>query len=80
MANGKAIIVSDKCGCAADLVINGVNGYVFKAGDIQNLAAVLKKVNEHRNTVVSMKQESKRIIGNFTVEKVAETIERIVNK
>jgi len=80
MANGKAVIVSDKCGCAEDLVVNGTNGYIFNAGDINQLIKVLKNIDEHRDTIEAMKQESKRIIANFTMEKVAETIERIVNK
>ncbi|MGN6194472.1 MAG: glycosyltransferase family 4 protein [Ginsengibacter sp.] len=80
MANGKAIIVSEKCGCAADLVMDGINGHIFKAGDINNLIKVLKNMDEDRVSVQAMKQESKRIIGEFTIEKVAETIERVVNK
>ena len=80
MANGKAVIVSDRCGCAADLVDDGENGYIFKAGDISNLREILKKITEHQERIGSMKQESKRIIGNFTIEKVAQTIERVVNK
>jgi glycosyltransferase involved in cell wall biosynthesis len=80
MANGNAVIVSDKCGCAEDLIKNGINGYIFKAGDVDNLIKVLKNMNEHRDAISIMKQESKRIIGGFTFEKVAETIERVVNK
>jgi len=80
MANGKAVIVSDKCGCAPDLVADGENGYVFKAGDIHNLVKVLKKLSEHPGTVASMKEESKKIISNFNIEKVAQTIETVVNK
>jgi glycosyltransferase involved in cell wall biosynthesis len=80
MANGKAVIVSDKCGCAADLVMNGINGYIFRAGDLNDLTKVLKRMNEHRDSIEAMKKESKIIIGGFTIEKVAETIERVVNK
>jgi len=80
MANGKAVIVSDKCGCAADLIMDAINGYIFKAGDINDLIKVLKNMNENRDTIPVMKQESKRIIRGFTIEKVAETIERVVNK
>jgi glycosyltransferase involved in cell wall biosynthesis len=80
MANGNAVIVSDKCGCAEDLLVNGINGYIFKAGDIDNLIRVLKYMDEHKDTIQAMKQESKRIIGGFAIEKVAETIERVVNK
>jgi UDP-N-acetylglucosamine:LPS N-acetylglucosamine transferase len=60
--------------------MNGMNGYIFKAGDVDNLIKVLKNMNEHRDAISIMKQESKRIIGGFAFEKVAETIERVVNK
>lgn len=41
---GRTIIVSDQVGCAPDLVRSGENGYVFKAGDIDDLATCLNKV------------------------------------
>ena len=37
MACSRAVIVSDKCGGAVDLVNDGVNGYIFRGGDIQDL-------------------------------------------
>ena len=80
MANGKAVIVSDKCGCAANLVMDRVNGYVFEAGNLDNLIKVLKRMNEGRDSTELMKQESKKIIRNFTIEKLAEVIESVVNK
>ncbi len=42
MAAGKPVIVSDKCGCAADLVIPGINGFIFEAGKQSSLAAGLQ--------------------------------------
>ena len=62
------------------MVLDGINGYIFKAGDINHLIRVLKKIDEHRNTIPVMKQESKKMIRGFTIERVAETIERVVNK
>jgi glycosyltransferase involved in cell wall biosynthesis len=37
MACGRPVIVSDKCGAADDMVINHENGFVFKAGDENDL-------------------------------------------
>jgi glycosyltransferase involved in cell wall biosynthesis len=78
MANGKAVIVSDHCGCAPDVIIDGANGYVFQSGNINNLVAIVKHMNEHLGDIESMKKESKRIIANFTMEIVAQAIEGIV--
>jgi glycosyltransferase involved in cell wall biosynthesis len=38
MACSKALLVSDKCGCAADLVQAGVNGYLFKSNDEEDIS------------------------------------------
>jgi glycosyltransferase involved in cell wall biosynthesis len=37
MACGRPVIVSDKCGAAADMVKNNENGFIFKAGDENDL-------------------------------------------
>jgi glycosyltransferase involved in cell wall biosynthesis len=37
MACGRAVIASDKCGCSSDLIVNGVNGYVFENGNLESL-------------------------------------------
>lgn len=41
LACGKAVIVSDKCGCAADIATDGAAGKIFKCGDIGELTRVL---------------------------------------
>ena len=37
-------IVSDEVGCGSDLIEQGINGEIFKTGDIENLALKIKKV------------------------------------
>jgi 1,2-diacylglycerol 3-alpha-glucosyltransferase len=44
MAAGLPVLVSGRCGCAADLVQDGVNGWVFDPFDIDMLAALMMKV------------------------------------
>ncbi len=44
MACGLPVLVSDEVGCAADLVQDGENGYVFPARDIAALEQALKAV------------------------------------
>jgi glycosyltransferase involved in cell wall biosynthesis len=38
MACSKAVLVSDRCGCAADLVKDGENGYIFQSGNPDSLS------------------------------------------
>ena len=44
MACGRPVIVSNKCGAAADMVKNNENGFVFKAGDENDLYACMEKM------------------------------------
>ncbi len=43
LASGIPVLVSDRCGCAADLVVDGVNGFVFKSNDLYSLHRCMKK-------------------------------------
>lgn len=80
MANGKAIIVSDKCGCAADLIRPGENGFIFKSGDERELSKILETLICDRALVKQMQDCSKMIIQDYTLNHVAEAIEYIINK
>jgi glycosyltransferase involved in cell wall biosynthesis len=43
MASGLPVLVSNRCGCAPDLVEDGVNGFTFAPYDIAGLASLLTK-------------------------------------
>lgn len=79
MANGKPVVVSDKCGCARDLVRDSENGYIFKSGDIDDLKNKLIRI-QNRSDIKEMKVASKKIIQNFSLEKVSKMIEDEVLK
>lgn len=42
MASGTPVIVSDACGCASTLVVDGASGWVFPAGNATALASALE--------------------------------------
>jgi glycosyltransferase involved in cell wall biosynthesis len=44
MACGRPVIVSDKCGAAADMVKNNENGFVFMAGDENDLYNCMENI------------------------------------
>ena len=44
MACGRPVIASDKCGAAADMIKENVNGFVFKAGDENDLYKCMGKM------------------------------------
>ncbi|WP_412467645.1 glycosyltransferase family 4 protein [Pedobacter sp. KLB.chiD] len=81
MAAGKAILVSDKVGCAADLVNPGVNGAVFKSGDLTDLKQNLKILTENKTKLTQMGLASQKIIQDWSFEnQVNAIVDAIQNK
>ncbi len=74
MACKKPVLVSDKTGCAVDLVKDGLNGYVFKAGNINDL---VEKIKLFENNLQSLGNESFRLIKKWSFEEIAKTIEKV---
>jgi glycosyltransferase involved in cell wall biosynthesis len=68
MICGLAVIVTEACGCADDLV-NG-NGYVVKTNSENDLQSALEAIINHTE-LATLKSKSKEIIKDFSVEKVA---------
>jgi len=75
MANGKSVIVSDKCGCAQNLVVQGVNGFVFESQNAIELKQYLIKMVELNTNDNKMGAASLEIIKDYTFEKIAKAIE-----
>lgn len=79
MASGKAVIVSDKCGCAQDLVHNGENGFIFESGSENDL---LEKMNliENKGFAEKMGRISLKIIEDWNYNAVCLAIQHILNQ
>lgn len=75
MACGKPILLSDKVGCAADLVKPGVNGNIFKTGDIESLYTYLKELTISKEKLRKYGERSVDIIKDWNFIKIAEAIE-----
>jgi len=78
MACGRAILVSETCGCAPNLVKNNINGYVFKLTDQEDFICKIETLSNNNDLVKRMGVESSRIIDNWNYEKVGEAIEKTV--
>jgi glycosyltransferase involved in cell wall biosynthesis len=78
MACERAILVSDKTGCAEDLVKNGINGYVFSSGDIEDLAEKLSRMAEDKNKLMEMGSTSKKIIENWNFEAIVSATNKVI--
>lgn len=75
MACGKAILVSDKVGCAADLVQPGKNGLIFKNQNVTALTEALEQLIGSKQTLAEYGARSKQIIKSYNFEQIAQAIE-----
>jgi 1,2-diacylglycerol 3-alpha-glucosyltransferase len=74
MASGLPVLVSKACGCAPDLVREGVNGYTFDPYDVEGMARLLLKVTSQEIDCEAMGQASQQIIAEWGLERFAEQL------
>jgi glycosyltransferase involved in cell wall biosynthesis len=77
MACGRPVIVSDRCGCAQDLVKENVNGYIFEAESFYGLAQCMRKMIESTYRK-EMSEASYIKIKDFSYDSVCNSIEKIL--
>ena len=78
MAAGLPVIVSQACGCAEDLVLEGENGFSFPPGNGKLLQERMTYMATKREELSRMGKRSREIIAGFTFEKIASSIEEVV--
>jgi glycosyltransferase involved in cell wall biosynthesis len=74
MAAGLPVIISNRCGCAPDLVEEGRNGYTFDPYDLDALAGLLRKIAADDCDRAAMGQASREIIARWTPQTFAENL------
>jgi glycosyltransferase involved in cell wall biosynthesis len=72
MACGLPVVVSDRVGCARDLVLPGVTGEIVPVGDVGRLANVTVRLARAPGRRPRMGDAARRHIAAFDVEKAAE--------
>ncbi len=72
MASGLPVLVSERCGCAPDLVENGRNGYTFDPHDVDALARLMLKITSDACDRAAMGQASQDVIARWSPETFAE--------
>jgi 1,2-diacylglycerol 3-alpha-glucosyltransferase len=81
MASGLPILVSNRCGCAEDLVEDGGNGYLFDPGDDSRLTDAMLRVSESSQPVIdAMGRRSREIIARYSPEHWADEVARVVQE
>jgi glycosyltransferase involved in cell wall biosynthesis len=78
MASGLPVLVSSRCGCAADLVQEGVNGFTFDPRDIEQLAELMLRVSDCQFPISDFGAASRRIISAWGPEQFANGLRNAV--
>jgi 1,2-diacylglycerol 3-alpha-glucosyltransferase len=78
MAAGLPVLVSTACGCAPDLVQEGVNGFTFDPYDVAGLARLLVKMSSGEADLKAMGEASRLIIADWTPEVFAQNLFKAV--
>lgn len=78
MAAGLPVIVSDRSGCAPDLVSRGENGFIFDPHDEEALTARMLQMSSGCCDLAAMGEASKRIISRWTPETFARNLTKAV--
>ena len=79
MACGKPVIVSDKCGCARELVKKDVNGYIFKSGDMSDLVDKMQMMLD-KDKLQNMGTHSQDIISEFNYQSFSDALNECFNR
>lgn len=76
MACGLPVLVSDKVGCAVDLVEDGVNGYTFLSENQPDLEAKMKAVIAGPEQLTLMGEQSYQIIQQWSFKALCTGVEK----
>ena len=71
MAAGLPVLVSNRCGCALDLVKDGVNGFTFDPGDTETLANLMFRLADGQFPIAEYGIASQRLVSTWGPERFA---------
>jgi len=80
MASGLPVLVSNRCGCAADLVQEGGNGFTFDPYNVEQLAQLMLKISAFNFPLSAFGSESQRLIANWGPERFASGLKAAAGK
>ncbi len=78
MACARPILTSNKAGGSEDLVKEGRNGYIFRDQDLKDLTEKMKIMVKKNSELEHLGLESKRIIEDFSYNRIVHTMEQLV--
>lgn len=76
MACDRPVLVSDRVGCAIDLVEQGINGHIFQAKNLSNMKEKLLAMCNSKGNLDEMGQNSARLIKNWNISHTAQAMSK----
>src|SRR5205814_8959552 len=76
MASGLPVLVSDRCGCAEDLVRDGVNGFAFDPRSVGQISRAFERFDAAAARWTEMGAASQAIIANWGLDLFARNLWR----
>ncbi len=76
MAAGLPVLVSNRCGCAQDLVREGANGFTFDPLDVEGMARLMYRMAHGETDRAAMGRASREIIADWGPERFADGLAR----
>ena len=70
----KPVIVSKTCGCCADLVKHGENGFAFDEGNVSELAGYIEKILQNDEFRISAGKKSARVISQYSIDQIVKNM------
>lgn len=79
MAMGRAVLVTDRVGCAEDLVKQGKNGFVVPSDSVPALTAALREALADRDALRSRGEAGRAIIQGYSYAQTSEGLVRALD-
>lgn len=76
MASGLPVIVSNRCGCAPDLVEEGSNGWTFNPDDRAQLSSLLRTAHHQEQSLSVMAEQGRQRIAHWSPGLFAQSVRR----
>ena len=80
MASGLPVLVSERCGCAADLVVHGRNGFTFDPHNVEELARLMGRMADPQTDLTAMGRASREILADWSPATWAENLQLAISK
>jgi glycosyltransferase involved in cell wall biosynthesis len=78
MASGLPVLVSNRCGCAQDLVQEGINGFTFDPFNTDQLAQLMSQLSTSNFQLSTFASASRQIITSWGPERFARGLHQAV--